>query len=72
NKENTLPTDHNKIRVAKVREYNYFDVVNELNKLNELAARVNIPDMVKMMKDIVPEFVSRNSEFEKYDKESVS
>ena len=72
NKENTLPTAHNKIRVAKVREYNYFDVVNELNKLNELAARVNIPDMVKMMKDIVPEFVSRNSEFEKYDKESVS
>ena len=64
NKENTLPTAHNKIRVAKVREYNYFDVVNELNKLNELAARVNIPDMVKMMKDIVPEFVSRNSEFE--------
>ena len=47
-------------------------MVNELNKLNELAARVNIPDMVKMMKDIVPEFVSRNSEFEKYDKESVS
>ena len=72
NKENTLPTAHTKIRVAKVREYNYFDVVNELNKLNELAARVNIPDMVKMMKDIVPEFVSRNSEFEKYDKESVS
>ena len=72
NKENTLPTAHNKIRVAKVREYNYFDVVNELNKLNELAARVNIPEMVKMMKDIVPEFVSRNSEFEKYDKESIS
>ena len=68
NKENTLPTAHSKIRVAKVREYNYFDVVNELNKLNELAARVNIPDVVKMMKDIVPEFVSMNSEFEKYDK----
>ena len=40
--------------------------------MNELAARVNIPEMVKMMKDIVPECVSRNSEFEKYDKESIS
>ena len=54
--------------MAKVREYNYAEVVKELNKLNELAARVNIPEMVKMMKEIVPEFISKNSEFEKYDK----
>lgn len=71
NKENTLPTAHNKIRVAKVREYNYIEVTKELKKLNELAAMVNIPEMVKMMKDIVPEFISRNSEFEKYDKKGI-
>ena len=68
NKENTLPTAHDKIRVAKVREYNYKEVAKELDVLNELAALVNIPEMVKMMKDIVPEFVSKNSEFEKFDK----
>ena len=68
NKENTLPTTHEKIRVAKVREYNYDEVVPEIDKLNELAVQVNIPDMVKLMKAIVPEFISRNSEFEKYDK----
>ena len=68
NKENTLPTAHNKIRVAKVREYNYQEVVKELDKLNELAALVNIPEMVKMMKNIVPEFISKNSEFEMFDK----
>lgn len=68
NKENTLPTAHNKIRVAKVREYNYSEIVKELNELNELAALVNIPEMVKMMKNIVPEFISKNSEFEIFDK----
>lgn len=68
NKENTLPTAHNKIRVAKVREYNYSEIVKELDKLNELAALVNIPEMVKMMKKIVPEFISKNSEFEMFDK----
>ena len=40
----------------------------EIYKLNELAVRVDIPAMVRLMKAIVPEFVSRNSEFEKYDK----
>lgn len=68
NKEDTLPTRHEKIRVAKVREYDYESVVPEIDKLNELAVKVNIPDMVKLMKAVVPEFISRNSEFEKYDK----
>ena len=68
NKENTLPTTHEKIRVAKVQEYDYEEIVPEIDKLNELAVRVDIPAMVRLMKAIVPEFVSRNSEFEKYDK----
>ena len=68
NKENTLPTTHEKIRVAKVQEYEYEEIVPEIDKLNELAVRVDIPAMVRLMKAIVPEFVSRNSEFEKYDK----
>lgn len=67
NKENTLPTSHEKIRVAKVREYNYNDVLPEIEQLCLLAARVDIPAMVKLMKVVVPEFISRNSEFEKYD-----
>lgn len=65
--ENTIPTEHKSIRVAKVRSYNYQDAVNAVDKLEKLSREVNIPEMVTMMKRIVPEFKSKNSEFEKYD-----
>ena len=68
NKENTLPTSHEKIRIAKVREYDYDEIVPSIDQLTELSVLVRIPEMVQLMKKIVPEFISRNSEFEKYDK----
>ena len=37
-------------------------------ELEKLSREVNIPEMVKLMKRTVPEFKSKNSEFEKYDK----
>ena len=67
-KENTLPTKHDRIRVAKVREYDYQDALEASKELEKLSRDVNIPEMVKLMKKIVPEFKSKNSEFEKYDK----
>ena len=67
NNENTLPTDHSRIRIAKVREYNYDDACAAVNELERLSREVVIPDMVKLMKQIVPEFISKNSQFEVYD-----
>jgi len=67
-KENTIPTDHDRIFVAKVREYPYGEVSAVCVELMQLAANVAIPEMVKLMKSTVPEFKSKNSEFERYDR----
>ena len=68
NAENTLPTSHDRIRIAKVREYDYKDALAAVEELEKLSRAVDIPDMVKLMKTVVPEFKSKNSQFEKYDK----
>lgn len=69
NAENTEATDHDRIRVAKVREYNYDDAVKVADELESLARAVEIPTMVRLMKRTVPEFKSKNSQYEEYDKE---
>lgn len=68
NYENTLPTDHSRIRMAKVREYDYADAQSAADKLEQLSRDVEITEMVKLMKSTVPEFISKNSKFEKLDK----
>ena len=68
NKENTLPTSHDRIRIAKVREYEYDEMKQVLNNLVDLAHKVEIPEMVILMKKTVPEFISKNSRFEEYDR----
>lgn len=67
NSENTIETDHAKIRIAKVREYDYNDAAEGVDKLRKLAYDVQIIEMVKLMKQIVPEFKSQNSDFAKLD-----
>lgn len=67
NSENTEPTSHDRIRIAKVREYPYQDALRTVDELTQLAAAVNIPEMVKLMKRTVPEFKSKNSSFEQFD-----
>ena len=68
-KENTLPTPHERIRIAKVREYGFDEVASIIDELEDLSRKVEIPDMVKLMKRTVPEFISKNSRFEIYDKQ---
>ena len=68
NTENTDPTPHEKIRVARVREYEYNEVVPIVDELTDLSRKVEIPEMVMLMKKTVPEFKSKNSEYSKYDK----
>ena len=67
NNENTIPTCHDRIRIAKVREYEYDKAKDVMSELEDLAIKVSIPDMVRLMKQAVPEFVSKNSEYEQYD-----
>jgi FlaA1/EpsC-like NDP-sugar epimerase len=68
NKENTDPTSHDRIRVAKVREYEHEKAKAIMSELEHLSLVVKIPEMVQLMKQTVPEFISKNSEYEKYDK----
>ncbi len=67
NTENTLPTNHERIRIANVRGYDYKSALEGVNELTRLSKIVDIPDMIKLMKRIVPEYKSKNSVFEKYD-----
>ena len=66
--ENTKETPHPKIKVAAVREYDYQEVVPHIELLTRLSTEVRIPDMVIEMKNVVPEFKSKNSVYEMYDK----
>ena len=68
NHENTLPTDHSRIRIAKVREYDYADALAAADQLEQLSSKVEITEMVRLMKTTVPEFISQNSRFEALDK----
>lgn len=68
NEENTIKTDHEKIRVAIVREYDYHDAVDAVAQMRQLVSDVRIIDLVKKMKEIVPEYKSQNSRFEELDK----
>ena len=67
-KENTKETPHPKINVAAVREYEYAEVAPRIDKLAQLSMDVKIPELVQEMKVMVPEFKSKNSIYEKYDK----
>lgn len=67
NSENTQVTQHERIRVATAREYDYAEVRGVTDKLEDMARKVEIPDMVRLMKQTVPEFVSQNSEFAAFD-----
>lgn len=67
NQENTVPTDHSRIRIAKVREYGYESSLEVLENLEKLAQEFDVPALVTLMKITVPEFVSKNSPFEAFD-----
>ena len=67
NGENTLPTYHEKIMISKVRELNYMEVRSKIDELCVSNMFFNT-DVVGLMKEIVPEFISNNSEFCKLDK----
>jgi FlaA1/EpsC-like NDP-sugar epimerase len=67
NAENTKPTYHEKIMIAEVREYDFLTVHNKIEKLIASARYHYTLETVGMMKDLVPEYISQNSVFEKLD-----
>ena len=67
--EGTKPTFHEKIRIAQVREYDYETVDKEITELIDISKRFNDMDTVRKMKEIVPEYKSNNSVYEKLDAE---
>ncbi|MDY6799762.1 MAG: nucleoside-diphosphate sugar epimerase/dehydratase [Bacteroidota bacterium] len=69
-KENTIPTHHSKIMIAKVRTYDFDQVKWDIQQLILLQREHNNMEIVRKMKEIVPEFKSRNSVYEELDMES--
>lgn len=67
-KELTKPTYHEKIMIATVREYDYDEVKDRIQHLIDVSYTYDQMKVVAAMKDLVPEFISKNSCFEILDK----
>ncbi len=67
-KELTKPTYHEKIMIATVREYDYDEVKDRIQHLIDVSYSYDQMKIVAAMKDLVPEFISKNSCFEALDK----
>ncbi|WP_317127810.1 polysaccharide biosynthesis protein [Mucilaginibacter terrigena] len=65
--ENTMPTHHEKIKISEVITYPYKQVADDINDLILLNKQNDEMAMVNKMKEIVPEFISKNSKFENLD-----
>ena len=70
--ETTLPSFHEKIRIAKVCEYDYEAVNSQIVSLVSLSHTYNDMAIVGKMKEIVPEYVSNNSKYSVLDRKDVS
>ena len=67
NAETTLPTFHPKIKIAKVREYDYEEVNRRINELVRHSYEDDNMQIVRRMKELVPEFKSQHSVYEVLD-----
>jgi FlaA1/EpsC-like NDP-sugar epimerase len=67
-KENTVPTHNPQIMVAKVSEYSFDEVTMKIDGLIDTVSSNNNMELVGKLKEMIPEYVSNNSEFESLDK----
>ena len=65
--ENTMATHHPKILIGKVKEVEFKEIQSLVEKLISYSEIQDNDLIVKQMKDIVPEFLSNNSDFSKFD-----
>jgi FlaA1/EpsC-like NDP-sugar epimerase len=66
-KESILPTHHPKIKIGKVRSYEYSLALEAITAIENESLIGNPTEAIKRMKLLVPEFISQNSEFEALD-----
>lgn len=71
NSENTVSTYHEKIMIAKVREYDFAEVNERIEELIASANKHYVTPTVVLMKQLVPEFISKNSAYEQLDKDKI-
>lgn len=71
NAENCRPTYHEKIMIADVRQYDFAEVEKKVDKLIKSAQNHYTLETVSLMKDIVPEFISNNTAYEKINQPKV-
>lgn len=69
NKENTMPTHHPRILIGKVRTYDWEEVQLKIQELVNLYDFQDNKRAVKVMKELIPEFISQNSPFSEIDDE---
>nr|MBC7613703.1 polysaccharide biosynthesis protein [Pseudopedobacter sp.] len=65
--ENTIPTHHHKIMIAKVITYNFEEVSQQIQQLIDISCKYQDKVVVKKMKELVPEYKSKNSVYEALD-----
>jgi FlaA1/EpsC-like NDP-sugar epimerase len=70
--ENTLPTHHPKILIAKVNSPSYAFMETQMQAIGHLLSAGDNNNLVSKIKEVIPEYISNNSVFEKLDLKSVS
>jgi FlaA1/EpsC-like NDP-sugar epimerase len=65
--EVSVPTHHPKILRAKVREYEFEKINTSIHELISLFDTQNNIEMVRLLKQLVPEYISSNSNFASLD-----
>lgn len=70
--ENTLPTHHPKILIAKVNSPSYAFMEVQMQAIGQLLSAGDNNNLVSKIKEVIPEYISNNSVFEKLDLKSVS
>jgi FlaA1/EpsC-like NDP-sugar epimerase len=68
--ENLIPTSDKRIKIARVRRYQYRSIVETYVELERLAQNIDAIGTVKLMKRFIPEFISQNSKYSAIDTES--
>ena len=69
NDENTLPTYHDKIMIAKVADFNKAEVKEKIEGICTATSQVENIEIVRLLKKLVPEYISNNSVYEELDKD---
>ena len=72
NKEDTLETHHRKILIARVQTYKRDDVEEAIVRFQEKLKQQDALSLVKLLKELIPEYKSENSEYEQLDEKTFS